>query len=89
MILSLVYGDNSLMNTIPDSWGISERFILCRSTKWYNDFTRVNIGGITCDNGDFTIVKYTRIRSICLHPEKNDTEPLYSDFSILVPTRMH
>jgi arginine decarboxylase len=40
------------MNTIPDSWGMAERFILLPINKWYNDFA-VNIGGITCDNSDF------------------------------------
>lgn len=45
--------DNSLMNTLPDSWGISERFILLPINKWFNDYTRVNIGGLSCDNSDF------------------------------------
>lgn len=45
--------DNSLMNTIPDSWGINERFILLPINKWKNDYTRINIGGLSCDNSDY------------------------------------
>ncbi len=45
--------DNSLMATLPDSWGISERFILLPINKWHNEYTRVNIGGLSCDNSDY------------------------------------
>ena len=45
--------NNSLMNTIPDSWGIFERFILLPINKWTNEYTRVNIGGISCDHLDY------------------------------------
>jgi len=45
--------DNSLMNTLPDSWGIAERFILLPINKWYNEYRRINIGGISCDNSDY------------------------------------
>ncbi|MEL7124020.1 MAG: arginine decarboxylase [Bacteroidota bacterium] len=45
--------DNSLMTTIPDSWGIGERFILLPINKWKHEYTRVNIGGLSCDNSDY------------------------------------
>ena len=45
--------DNSLMTTLPDAWGIVERFILLPINKWYNDYQRVNIGGLSCDNSDY------------------------------------
>jgi arginine decarboxylase len=37
--------DNSLMTTLPDAWGIGERFILLPINKWTNEYRRVNIGG--------------------------------------------
>ncbi|HMQ61288.1 MAG TPA: arginine decarboxylase [Flavilitoribacter sp.] len=40
--------DNSLMTTLPDTWGIGERFILLPINKWQNDYRRVNIGGLSC-----------------------------------------
>jgi arginine decarboxylase len=45
--------DNSLMNTIPDAWSIHEKFILLPVNKWNNEYTRVNIGGISCDHSDY------------------------------------
>ena len=45
--------DNSLMTSLPDTWGISERFILLPIEHWEGPPVRVNIGGLTCDNSDF------------------------------------
>ena len=45
--------DNSLMTALPDTWGISERFILLPVDNWEGPPVRVNIGGLTCDNSDF------------------------------------
>ncbi len=45
--------DNSLMNTIPDAWSILEKFILLPVNKWNNEYTKVNIGGISCDHSDY------------------------------------
>jgi len=45
--------DNSLMNTIPDAWSILEKFILLPINKWNNEYTKVNIGGISCDHSDY------------------------------------
>ena len=45
--------DNSIMNTIPDAWSLFEKFILLPINKWDNPYTRVNIGGISCDRSDY------------------------------------
>ncbi len=45
--------DNSLMNTIPDSWSIHEKFIVLPINKWDNPYEQVNIGGISCDHSDY------------------------------------
>ncbi len=45
--------DNSLINTLPDAWGIKERFILLPINHWTKEYQRVNIGGISCDNADY------------------------------------
>lgn len=50
--------DNSLMTTLPDAWGIGERFVLLPINKWDSDYRRLNIGGLSCDNSD-----YYRLRS--------------------------
>ncbi len=73
--------DNSLMNTIPDSWGIGERFILLPVNKWNNEYRRVNIGGLTCDNSDYynSEVNQSQVYLPKYDP-KTDPEPLYLGF---------
>ena len=72
--------DNSLMTTLPDTWGIGERFILLPINKWYNDYRRVNIGGLTCDNSDYynSEVHESQVYLPTINP--NDDEPLYLGF---------
>lgn len=72
--------DNSLMNTLPDSWGISERFILLPINKWFNDYTRVNIGGLSCDNSDFYNTEAQNQQLFMPKFDRNDKEPLYLGF---------
>jgi arginine decarboxylase len=45
--------DSSLITTLPDSWGLGQRFILLPINKWDREYQRVNIGGITCDSQDY------------------------------------
>lgn len=73
--------DNSLMNTIPDAWGIGERFILLPINKWKNEYHRVNIGGLTCDNSDYynSEVNQSQVYLPKYDPQ-TDPEPLYIGF---------
>lgn len=72
--------DNSIMNTLPDSWGMNERFILLPINKWQNDYVRVNIGGISCDNSDY--YNFDAHANLVHLPgfHDNDEEPLYIGF---------
>jgi arginine decarboxylase len=72
--------DNSLMNTIPDSWSIHEKFILLPVNKWDNEYKRVNIGGISCDHSDY--YNSEDLNQEVLLPNMNDDEeePLYLGF---------
>jgi len=72
--------DNSLMNTIPDSWGINERFILLPINKWDKEYTRVNIGGISCDNSDFYNSEIHENQLFLPAYDPKDEEPLYLGF---------
>jgi arginine decarboxylase len=45
--------DGSLMNNLPDIWGLAQRFIMLPINKWNAEYKQVNIGGITCDVGDY------------------------------------
>ncbi|HXK49624.1 MAG TPA: hypothetical protein PKW56_04080 [Clostridiales bacterium] len=72
--------DNSVMNTIPDAWSINEKFILLPINKWYNDYTRVSIGGISCDKSDYYNSE-DMDQQILLPTFKDDNpEPLYLGF---------
>jgi arginine decarboxylase len=72
--------DNSLMTTLPDSWGIGERFILLPINNWHHNYHRVNIGGLSCDNSDYynSEVHESQVYLPMIKPE--DEEPLYLGF---------
>jgi arginine decarboxylase len=45
--------DSSFINTLPDTWGIGQKFILLALNHWDKPYVRVNLGGITCDGMDY------------------------------------
>ena len=45
--------DSSFITTLPDTWGIGQKFILLAINHWDNPFKRINLGGITCDSQDY------------------------------------
>ncbi len=72
--------DNSLMNTIPDAWSIHEKFILLPVNKWDREYTRVNIGGISCDHSDYYNSEDFNQQIMLPKFSKKDSEPLYLGF---------
>ncbi len=72
--------DNSLMNTIPDAWSIHEKFILLPINKWDNEYTRVNIGGISCDHSDYYNSEDFNQQILLPKFSLNEKEPLYLGF---------
>ncbi|MAT54303.1 MAG: arginine decarboxylase [Saprospirales bacterium] len=72
--------DNSLINTIPDSWSIGERFILLPVNKWKNEYRRVNIGGLSCDNSDYYNSEVHESQVYLPIVEPKAEEPLYLGF---------
>ena len=45
--------DSSFITTLPDTWGIGEKFLMLPVNKWDNEYHRVVLGGITCDSHDY------------------------------------
>lgn len=45
--------DSSFITTLPDTWGIGQKFILLAINHWDRPFQRINFGGLTCDSQDF------------------------------------
>ena len=72
--------DNSLMNTIPDAWSLNQKFILLPVNKWDKEYTRVNIGGISCDNSDYYNSEDFNQQILLPKYSPREKEPLYLGF---------
>jgi arginine decarboxylase len=72
--------DNSLMNTIPDAWSLFEKFILLPINKWEHPYTRVNIGGISCDRSDYYNSEDMNQQIHLPKYSDKEKEPLYLGF---------
>ncbi len=70
--------DSSFMTTLPDTWGIKQRFILLPVNKWNSEYQRVFLGGLTCDSQDYYNAE-AHANAIFL-PTINGDEPLYLGF---------
>jgi arginine decarboxylase len=79
--------DSSFITTLPDTWGIGEKFLLLPINKWENEYQRVVLGGMTCDSHDYYDSE-EHINEVFLpkiHNENNgldvtNSEPLYVGF---------
>ncbi len=79
--------DSSFITTLPDTWGIGEKFLLLPINKWENEYQRVVLGGMTCDSHDYYDSE-EHINEVFLpktENENNDSdasnkEPLYVGF---------
>ncbi len=45
--------DSSFITTLPDVWGMDQKYILLPVNNWDKEYSRVNVGGITCDSMDY------------------------------------
>ena len=70
--------DSSFITTLPDTWGIKQKFILLAINKWDNDYQRVNLGGLTCDSHDFYNTE-SHVNLVYL-PKIAGDEPLFIGF---------
>lgn len=72
--------DSSFMTTLPDTWGIKQRFILLPINKWNSSYQRVFLGGLTCDSQDYYNAE-AHANAIFLPTVKDRTDdPLYIGF---------
>jgi arginine decarboxylase len=70
--------DSSFITTLPDTWGIGEKFLMLPVNKWDREYQQVNLGGLTCDSHDF-YTSEEHINQVFL-PKLNGDEPLYVGF---------
>ena len=74
--------DSSFITTLPDTWGIGEKFLMLPINKWSNEYQEVHLGGLTCDSHDF-YTSEEHINAVFLpktDKEKKGVEPLYVGF---------
>ncbi|MFA5325257.1 MAG: arginine decarboxylase [Bacteroidales bacterium] len=71
--------DSSFMTTLPDTWGIKQRFILLPINKWDSEYQRVFLGGLTCDSQDYYNAE-AHANAIFLPTIKDRADPLYIGF---------
>ena len=45
--------DSSFITTLPDTWGINQRFMMLAVNNWDKEYQRVFLGGLTCDSEDY------------------------------------
>jgi len=70
--------DSSFITTLPDTWGIGEKFLMLPINKWDQEYQRVVLGGITCDSHDYYDSE-EHINEVFL-PKADGGEPLYVGF---------
>ena len=70
--------DSSFITTLPDTWGLKQKFILLAINNWEHEFQRVNLGGITCDSDDYYIME--SIRNRVFLPKSAEGETQYLGF---------
>ncbi len=71
--------DNSFMTTMPDTWGLNQRFILLPVNRWNDEYQRVFLGGLTCDSQDYYNAE-SHANAIFLPIIRSRREPLYIGF---------
>lgn len=45
--------DSSFITTLPDIWGLNQKYLMLAINQWDSVYRKVNIGGITCDSLDY------------------------------------
>lgn len=45
--------DGSFITQLPDAWGIGQKYIMLPINNWDAPYTKVNLGGLTCDSADY------------------------------------
>jgi arginine decarboxylase len=75
--------DSSFITTLPDTWGIGEKFLMLPVNQWETEYQEVHLGGLTCDGHDF-YTSEEHINAVFLPKLDDETvaqkEPLYIGF---------
>lgn len=72
--------DSSFITTLPDTWGINQRFILLAINNWEKPYVPTNLGGMTCDSMDYYNAEAHTNQVFLPKIEKNQKEIQYIGF---------
>ncbi|MBK6520948.1 MAG: arginine decarboxylase [Bacteroidia bacterium] len=72
--------DSSFITTLPDTWGINQRFILMAINHWDKPYIPVNLGGLTCDSMDYYNTEAHTNQVFLPKVEDKQKVPLYLGF---------
>ena len=72
--------DSSFITTLPDTWGIKQKFILLAINNWDKEYQRVNLGGLTCDSDDYYNAESHLNQVYMPRVSEKQKEPLYLGF---------
>jgi len=72
--------DSSFITTLPDTWGINQRFILLAINNWEKPYIPTNLGGMTCDSMDYYNAEAHTNQVFLPKIEKNQKEIQYLGF---------
>ncbi|MCC6371340.1 MAG: arginine decarboxylase, partial [Bacteroidia bacterium] len=72
--------DSSFITTLPDTWGINQRFILLAINNWNKPYIPVNLGGMTCDSMDYYNTEAHTNQVFLPRLDKTDKQPQYIGF---------
>lgn len=72
--------DSSFITTLPDTWGINQRFILLAINHWDKPYVPVNLGGLTCDSMDYYNSEAHTNQVFLPKIDKSYKQPLYIGF---------
>ncbi len=82
--------DSSFITTLPDTWGIHQRYIMLAINNWDKEYQRVFLGGLTCDSEDYYSGEaHTNAIFLPKLPTSRDAEPQYSIQHCLIPAPKH
>jgi arginine decarboxylase len=70
--------DSSFITTLPDVWGLNQRFIMLAVNNWDHEYQRVFLGGLTCDREDFYNAE-VHSNAVCL-PKMEENQEQYIGF---------
>jgi arginine decarboxylase len=69
--------DSSFITTLPDVWGLNQKYILLALNNWDRTYNKIKVGGITCDSMDYY---NSEAHATMVFLPKLEEQPLYIGF---------